>query len=113
VDGGGEHVAFGGDRGGPPVPRFCHRVEQGRKFRRRDVQGDRVRMGADGLGDQAARQILRLIEGAALGVQVEAGDIDGPPPADAAQQDFIVGTHGLGLLSIQPGRFTAQGMTCC
>ncbi|MGW1551931.1 hypothetical protein [Streptomyces sp. NPDC002346] len=101
VNSGGDRLVLGGDRSRPMVPRFGHRTEHGHEFGHHHVQDDQVRGSPDGFGDEAASQVLRTVKCAALGVEVEAGNVDGPPPADAAQQDleFVAGTHGLGLLS--------------
>ncbi|MGW0957077.1 hypothetical protein [Streptomyces sp. NPDC002545] len=101
VNSGGDRLVLGGDCGRPTVPRFSYRTEHGLEFGHHHLQDDQVRGGTDGFGDEAARQVLRTFKCAALGVEVEAGNVDGPPPADAAQVDleFVAGTHGLCLLS--------------
>ncbi|MFD4973059.1 hypothetical protein [Streptomyces sp. NPDC058424] len=103
VNSGGDRLVLGGDGGRPTVPRFGHRTEHGREFGHHHVQDDHVHRGPDGFGDQAARQVLRTFKCAALGVEAEAGNVDGPPPVDAAQEDleFVAGTHGLCLLSFR------------
>ncbi|MEN8649496.1 hypothetical protein ABCR94_02285 [Streptomyces sp. 21So2-11] len=91
----GGRPILGGHRGRPAPPRRRHRAEHGSEFGHHHVQDDYVRTGTGGFGDQAAGQVLRTLE---------AGDVDGPPPADAVQQDldFVAGLTGSASSPFQP-----------
>ncbi|MFC9633757.1 hypothetical protein ACFTY8_31960 [Streptomyces mirabilis] len=102
VNSGDNRLILGGDRGRPAAPRFDHRVQQGHEFGHQNVQRDHLRRGPDGFGHEATRQVLHPFKGAALAVEVQARDVDGPPSADTVQQDleFVAETHGLCVLSL-------------
>jgi hypothetical protein len=99
ADGLADGALFSGDRGRPALACLSHRAEQGREVGDDYVQDDRLQGGADGLGDEVSGQPLPFVQRAALAVEVEARDIDGPPSADLVQHHSIAASHELRLLS--------------
>ena len=55
---------------------------------------DGFRRGAGRPGEGVARDVPGLVEGAALRLHGQRGDVDGPPPAGSAESDFVGSTHG-------------------